>query len=70
LLVYGNAERQDVEIAHRLANGEAIGDIRGICSTVHFVKQIPEDWVVKDSTDIDKPGALSPKKSISGRAGL
>ncbi len=57
LLVYGNAERQVVEIAHRLANGESIADLKGIRGTVHFVKQIPADWLVKDSTDIDKPGA-------------
>jgi uncharacterized radical SAM protein YgiQ len=60
LLVYGNAERQIVEIAHRLANGEAISDLKGIRGTVHYVKQIPEGWAVKDSTAIDKPGALSP----------
>ncbi len=69
LLVYGNGERQIVEIAHRLAQGEAISELKGIRGTVHFVKQIPEGWVVKDSTDIDKPGALSPyAKSVSGRA--
>ena len=60
LLVYGNAERQIVEITHRLAQGEAISELKGIRGTVHLVKQIPEGWVVKDSTDIDKPGALSP----------
>jgi uncharacterized radical SAM protein YgiQ len=60
LLVYGNAERQIVEIAHRLANGEAISDLKGIRGTVHFVKQIPEGFAVKDSTDIDHPGAVIP----------
>ena len=60
LLVYGNAERQIVEITHRLAGGEAINEITGIRGTVHFVKQVPEGWSVKDSTDIDKPGAPSP----------
>jgi len=63
LLVYGNGERQIVEIAHRLAQGEAISELKGIRGTVHFVKQIPEGWLVKDSTDIDKPGALSPKQN-------
>jgi uncharacterized radical SAM protein YgiQ len=58
LLVYGNAERQIVEIAHRLAAGEAIQDLSFIRGTVHFCKQIPGDWAVKDSTDIDKPGKL------------
>ncbi len=60
LLVYGNAERQIVEIAHRLANGEHISELKGIRGTAHFVKQIPEGFAVKDSTDIDKPGALMP----------
>ena len=60
LLVYGNAERQVVEISHRLANGEAISELTGIRGTVHYVKQIPQGWTVKDSTLIDKPGALSP----------
>ncbi len=60
LLVYGNAERQIVEIAHRLAKGEPIGNLHGIRGTAHFVKQIPRDWVEKDSTSIDKPGAVKP----------
>ncbi|NOU21331.1 MAG: YgiQ family radical SAM protein, partial [Methyloglobulus sp.] len=60
LLVYGNAERQIVEIAHRLANGETISELTGIRGTVHYIKQIPEGWVVKDSTSLDKPGALTP----------
>ena len=63
LLVYGNAERQIVEIAHRLANGEAISELKGIRGTVHFVKQIPEGFAVKDSTDIDHPGAVMPPQN-------
>ena len=58
LLVYGNAERQIVEIAHRLANGEPISALTGIRGTVHFVKEIPEGWVIKDSTHFDKPGEI------------
>ena len=58
LLVYGNAERQVVEIAHRLAKGEGIHDLKGIRGTVHFVKQVPQGWMEKDSTVIDKPGAV------------
>jgi len=60
LLVYGNAERQIVEIAHRLANGEAITDLKGIRGTVHYVKQIPGNWTEKDSTSVDKPGVINP----------
>lgn len=58
LLVYGNGERQIVEIAHRLSSGENIAELKGIRGTVHFVKQIPQGWAVKDSTDMDKPGAV------------
>ncbi len=60
LLVYGNAERQIVEIAHRLAQGEAITELTGIRGTVHFVKQIPDGYALKDSTEVDKPGELMP----------
>jgi uncharacterized radical SAM protein YgiQ len=63
LLVYGNAERQIVEIAHRLASGETISDLKGIRGTVHFVKQIPEGWIVKDSTHIDMPGPVAPPQN-------
>ena len=58
LLVYGNAERQITEIAHRLAAGERVSDLKGIRGTVHFVKQVPADWTIKDSSDIDKPGVV------------
>lgn len=58
LLVYGNAERQIVEIAHRLAKGETIAELKGIRGTVHFVKQVPQGWLEKDSTEVDKPGAV------------
>ena len=36
LLVFGNAERAIVEVAHRLAKGEKIGDIRDLKGT-HFM---------------------------------
>jgi uncharacterized radical SAM protein YgiQ len=62
LLVYGNAERQITEIAQRLAAGESIADLKGIRGTVHFVKQVPAGWTVKNSSDIDQPGlVIKPK---------
>jgi uncharacterized radical SAM protein YgiQ len=63
LLVYGNAERQIVEIAHRLARGEPISEITGIRGTAHFVKEIPEGFAVKNSTEVDKPGAVMPPQN-------
>ncbi len=62
LLVYGNGERQIVEIAHRLAKGAAIGDITDIRGTAYPVSAVPEDWTEIDSTSIDEPGAIDPAK--------
>ncbi len=59
LLVYGNGERQIVEIAHRLAAGEAVDALTDIRGTA-LVRSTPSDWIEIDSTDIDTPGALSP----------
>jgi uncharacterized radical SAM protein YgiQ len=58
LLVYGNAERQILEIAHRLAGRESIGDLTDIRGTAFLRTATPPDWVELDSTHIDKPGRV------------
>jgi uncharacterized radical SAM protein YgiQ len=58
LLVYGNAERAITEIAHRLANGEAIANITDIRGTAYMRQGAPADWAVIDSTDVDQPGKI------------
>ncbi len=60
LLVFGNGERQVVEIAHRLAKGEKISELTGIRGTAYILKEMPEGWSVVDSTEIDSPGEISP----------
>lgn len=60
LLVYGNAERQIVDIARRLAAGEAITDITDLRGTVFTRKSIPDDYLEIDSTHLDTPGPLNP----------
>ncbi|MCE2873815.1 MAG: hypothetical protein LW605_08670, partial [Xanthomonadales bacterium] len=60
LLVYGNGERQIVEIAHRLAAGEAIDDITDLRGTAFMRRAMPEDWVEIDSTHLDAPGPINP----------
>lgn len=61
LLIYGNAERAVVELAHRLAAGERIGEIRDIRGT-GFMHQgaLPGGWVEIDSTRVDEPGPVDP----------
>ena len=59
MLVYGNAERAIVDIAHRLAAGKKPAEITDIRGTA-FVRAVPADWIEIDSTRIDLPGALNP----------
>src|SRR5512136_467710 len=60
LLVYGNAERAIVQIAHRLAKREPIANITDLRGTAFARKAVPEGWVEIDSTSIDEPGPLAP----------
>jgi uncharacterized radical SAM protein YgiQ len=63
LLLYGNAERAIVEVAHRLAKGDDISAITDIRGSAFFIKDIPEDWKILDSTNVEKPGRV--EKRIS-----
>ncbi len=58
ILLYGNAERAIVELAHRLAANESVEQITDIRGTAYLIDQIPADWSVINSTRIDKPGMI------------
>ena len=61
LLLFGNAERALVELAHRLAKGDKIGEIRDLRGTAFMVPHgwLPgPDWAAADSTTVDTPGAV------------
>ena len=61
LLLFGNAERAIVALAHRLAAGEPIGTIRDLRGSAFMVPRgwRPEPgWVEIDSTEVDTPGPL------------
>ncbi len=60
LLVYGNGERQIVDIAHRLAKGAKIEDITDLRGTAFVRRAMPDGWTEIDSTTIDEPGKLNP----------
>ena len=59
LLLYGNAERAIVEIAHRLAAKEPVQHITDVRGTA-FVRRSDDDtgqgWFEIDSTQVDAPG--------------
>jgi uncharacterized radical SAM protein YgiQ len=59
LLVFGNAERQIIEIVHRLAKGESITAINDVRGTAIIRRDLPTDWIEIDSTSIDAPGPIT-----------
>ncbi|MCF8199305.1 MAG: YgiQ family radical SAM protein [Sulfuritalea sp.] len=61
LLLFGNAERALVDLAHRLAKGEKISDIRDLRGTAFMTRPgwLPgPEWVEAESTTVDTPGAV------------
>jgi uncharacterized radical SAM protein YgiQ len=58
MLVFGNAERQILEIAHRLGEGEDIAAMTDIRGTAFMRKAVPDGCVELDSTELDTPGQL------------
>ncbi|WP_428086951.1 YgiQ family radical SAM protein [Candidatus Thioglobus sp.] len=58
LLIFGNAERAIVEVAHRIAAGEAIKKITDVRGTAFMRQGIPADWTVLDSSQIDTDKSL------------
>ena len=61
LLLYGNAERAIVEIAHRLAAREpvqSITDVRGTAFVRRSDDPSGKDWIEIDSTSVDLPGRV------------
>ncbi len=61
LLIYGNAERAIVEVAHRLATGASIDTVRDVRGTAFVTRGAPEGWGEIDSREVDTPGPLAPK---------
>jgi len=58
LLIYGNAERPLIEIAHRIANGEDVKKITDVRGSAFLSNQALPGWQGIDSRDIDRPGKI------------
>jgi len=58
MLLYGNAERAVVEVAHRLSQGESIENMTDVRGTVFIRRDTPEGWMEIDSSRIDRPGKI------------
>ncbi|MDD2545823.1 MAG: YgiQ family radical SAM protein [Burkholderiaceae bacterium] len=63
LLLYGNAERALVEVAHRIAAREPIEQITDVRGTAFVRRASPQGegqaWFELDSTEVDEPGPLA-----------
>ena len=55
MLVYGNGERQIIEIAHAIGSGKDIKELKHIRGTAVMVNQVPDDWLEIDSSEVDVP---------------
>ncbi|MBI1206730.1 MAG: YgiQ family radical SAM protein [Azospirillum sp.] len=53
LLVFGNAERAIVDIAHQVARGAQPRELLGIRGTATVLDQVPAGWTVLDLSDPD-----------------
>jgi uncharacterized radical SAM protein YgiQ len=58
ILLYGNAERALLELAHQLSNGKQIADLPDLRGTAIVKDSLPEGWIEIDSTRIDWPSNL------------
>jgi uncharacterized radical SAM protein YgiQ len=58
LLLYGNAERALVEVAHRLAAREPVENITDVRGTAFVRRSTPQGWFVIDSSSVDTPGRV------------
>ena len=61
MLIFGNGERQIVEIAHKLAAGAALESLNDIRGTAIAGSRADEDWFEIDSSEIDLPGEVTPQ---------
>lgn len=75
ILLYGNAERAIVEIAHRLAAREPVHDITDVRGTAFIRRSTPQGadgWFEMDSTEVDQPGRveehINPYMTIADQA--
>ncbi|MGE6109780.1 YgiQ family radical SAM protein [Aeromonas sobria] len=60
ILIYGNAERPLIEVAHRIAGGETIETMQDIRGTAVIRKEPLPGWRGVDSSKLDQIGRIDP----------
>ena len=64
LLIYGNAERAIVEVAHRAAKGEHPRDMTGIRGTAYLRDAVPEGWTLVEPSLVDETPVTEPDSKL------
>lgn len=54
LLLYGNAERAIVELAHRAAAGEKPSSMHDLRGTAFLINKVPEEWTELDHSQLEE----------------
>ncbi|MDE0980941.1 MAG: YgiQ family radical SAM protein [Gammaproteobacteria bacterium] len=58
ILLFGNAERALVEVAHQFASGKTVADMKFLRGTARVAAEVPQGWTEIDSTRIDWPSKI------------
>ena len=58
ILLFGNAERAMAEVAHGIANGHNMKDMKDIRGTTVLIDSVPHGWTEINSTRIDWPSKI------------
>ena len=58
ILLFGNADRALVEVAHQFAAGKTVEDMKFLRGTARVTAAVPEGWTEIDSTRIDWPSKI------------
>lgn len=66
IVLFGNAERALVEVAHRLSRGEPVAEMNDIRGTAFLRAGVPDGWTEIDSAHLDVPGAVDPRPDPYG----
>ena len=60
ILLYGNAERAIVDLAHGLADGKSIEELRHLRGTAYVTNAPEPGYRLIDSSSVDQPGKVEP----------
>ncbi len=59
ILLYGNAERALVELAHHVAAGKPVAGLTHVRGTAFLRRGLPEGFLSIESTEVDVPGPIA-----------